>query len=94
VIRNVTADVMFVGVVVASLVDATLATRHGLARGTSRMVLSAIGVLFALDSVTRDSAEVVMTTRAATMTWIVRGADVAVVAIALLIAHRWARRHG
>jgi hypothetical protein len=93
VVRNLPAYLLFVGVGVVSLVYATLATRHGFARGMSRMALSAIGVLFALDSVTRDSAEVVMTTRAATTTWILRGVDVVVVAIAFVVAHRWARRH-
>lgn len=48
--------------------------------------------MFAMSPVTRDSAEVVMTTRAATVTWILFGIDAAIVAVVVLFARRYIPR--
>jgi hypothetical protein len=48
--------------------------------------------LFALSSVTRDCAEVVMTSRAATMAWVTFGIDAVLVCLVMLAARRRIRR--
>lgn len=48
--------------------------------------------MFAMSSATRDSADVVMTTRAATVTWILFGIDSALVAVVVLFARRYISR--
>ena len=92
VLRNSPAYLLLL--VVASL-GVWFAARSGLRRPQhSRPVLVAtsLALLFALNSVTRDAAEVVMTTRAATVAWVAFGVDVIVVGVAFLAADRRIRR--
>jgi len=51
-------------------------------------VAASLVLLFALSSVTRDAAEVVMTTRAATMAWVTFGADAVLVGVVFVLARR------
>ena len=67
---------------------ATKAGIHGSPRAKSALVATSLGLLFAMSSVTRDSAEVVMTTRAATVAWLTFGADAVLVGIVFVAALR------
>jgi hypothetical protein len=50
------------------------------------LIASSLVLLFALNSVTRDCAEVVMTTRAATVAWIMFGIDAVLVSLIYFLA--------
>lgn len=67
---------------------ATRAGIHGSPRAKSALIATSLVLLFAMSSVTRDSAEVVMTTRAATMAWVTFGVDAVIVGIVFLAAQR------
>ena len=71
---------------------ATKAGTHGLPRAKSALVATSLGLLFAMSSVTRDSAEVVMTTRAANGAWLTFGVDAVLVGIVFIAALRRIRR--
>jgi uncharacterized membrane protein len=90
VLRSLPSYLLFVGTAVTAFVLAMRSRRHGARNATVATVISTIGLLFALNSVTRDSAEVVMTTRAATVSWMLFGVDVVIVGLALLLGTRWA----
>lgn len=81
-----------IGITAASFVLALRARRAGAKNSRSALIAGTLGLLFALGSATRDSAEIVMTTRAATVSWMLFGIDLILVAAALLIGLRWARR--
>lgn len=68
---------------------AVRANAHGSPLGRSAFIATSLALLFAMSSVTRDSAEVVMTTRAATVTWILFGIDAAIVAVVVLLSRRY-----
>lgn len=80
VLRNLPAYTLVVVVASLSVWFAARAHHHGLAGGRSILIASCLVLLFGLSSVTRDAAEVVMTTRAATVTWIAFAVDAVVVA--------------
>jgi tellurite resistance protein TehA-like permease len=80
------------GIAIAAFVLALRALRAGATNWRSALALSTLGLLFALGSSTRDSAEIVMSTRAATVSWLLFGIDLVVVAIALFLGLRWAQR--
>jgi hypothetical protein len=67
---------------------ATRAGVHGSPRSRTVLIATSLILLFAMSSVTRDAAEVVMTTRAATVSWLTFFADAIIVAIVYLLAHR------
>ena len=67
---------------------ATRAGIHGSPRARPALVATSLVLLFAMSSVTRDSAEVVMTTRAATVSWLTFGVDAVIVGVIFLAAHR------
>lgn len=67
---------------------ATKAGIDGSPRARSALVATSLGLLFAMSSVTRDSAEVVMTTRAATVAWLTFGVDAVLVGIVFVAALR------
>jgi uncharacterized BrkB/YihY/UPF0761 family membrane protein len=92
VLRSLPSYLMSIGIAVAAFVFAMRARRHGARNARAATVISTIGLLFVLNSVTRDSAEVVMKTRAATVSWILFGVDVVIVGLALLLGTRWAKR--
>jgi hypothetical protein len=92
VVRSLPTYLLFIGVAGAAFVFAMRARRHGAGNARAATVVSTVGLLFALNSVTRDSAEVVMTTRAATVSWILFGVDVVIVGLALWRGTRWAKR--
>jgi drug/metabolite transporter (DMT)-like permease len=88
VLRNSPAYLLLVVVAFLGVVFATKAGVHGSNRANAALIATSIALLFALASVTRDAAEVVMTTRAATVAWIAFAVDV----IAVVIVHVVARR--
>lgn len=92
VLRSLPSYLLSIGIAVTAFVFAMRARRHGARNARAAMVVSTIGLLFVLNSVTRDSAEVVMETRAATVSWILFGVDVVIVGLALLLGARWAKR--
>jgi hypothetical protein len=61
---------------------------HGYVQARIVLIATSLALLFALNSVTRDAAEVVMTTRAATTAWIAFGVDAILVCAVFLMAHR------
>lgn len=60
----------------------------GSPRAKTALVATSLVLLFAMSSVTRDSAEVVMTTRAATVSWITFGVDALIVGVIFVAARR------
>ena len=88
VLRNLPAYLLLVAVASLSVWFATQGGVHGSNRAHSALIASSLVLLFALSSVTRDAAEVVMTTRAATMAWVTFGADVVLVALVFFAARR------
>lgn len=92
VLRSLPSYLLSIGLAVTAFVFAMRARRHGARNARAATVVSTIGLLFVLNSVTRDSAEVVMETRAATVSWILFGVDVVIVGLALLLGARWAKR--
>jgi len=67
---------------------ATQAGVHASRRSRSALTATSLVFLFALSSVTRDGAEVVMTTRAATVSWITFVIDALAVAIVFIAARQ------
>lgn len=61
---------------------------HGSPRARSALIATSLVLLFAMSSVTRDAAEVVMTTRAATVSWMTFGVDAIIVGAVFLAAQR------
>jgi hypothetical protein len=92
VLRNLPAYLLLVAVASLSVWFATQAGVHGSRRSRSAFIASSLVLLFALSSVTRDCAEVVMTTRAATMAWVTFGIDAVLVCLVMLAARRRIRR--
>ena len=86
--RNLPGYELFVGAASMSVWFAVRAGMHGSDRARPALVGSSLVLLFALSSVTRDSAEVVMTTRAATVSWVLFGADALLVGAVFLAARR------
>lgn len=61
---------------------------HGSPRAKSALIATSLILLFAMSSVTRDSAEVVMTTRAATVAWLTFVVDAIIVCAVFFLAQR------
>ena len=92
VLRNLPAYLLLVVVASLSVWFATQAGVHGSPRSNVALIASSLVLLFALSSVTRDAAEVVMTTRAATMAWATFGIDAILVGSVYFAARRRIRR--
>ncbi|MFM8973935.1 MAG: hypothetical protein ACKOOG_15160, partial [Actinomycetota bacterium] len=75
VLRSLPGYALGVGVAGAAVVLASRGRRTGAATGGTALVVSCVGLLFVLGSCTRDIAEVVMTTRSATVSWLLFLAD-------------------
>ena len=88
VLRNSPGYLLLIVVASLSVWFATRAAIHGVQRAQVALIATSLVLLFALSSVTRDSAEVVMTTRAATVCWLTFGVDAIVVAFIFLAARR------
>jgi hypothetical protein len=88
VLRNLPGYALPVTIASLGIIFSVKAVRSGEQRGRKSLIGTSIALLAALQSVTRDSAEVVMTTRAATMSWILFAVDVLVVACVFFIARR------
>jgi hypothetical protein len=88
VLRNSPAYLLLVAVALSSVWFATKGGMHGSHRAKSALIASSLVLLFALNSVTRDTAEVVMTTRAATVAWVMFGIDATVVGCIYLAARQ------
>jgi fumarate reductase subunit D len=88
VLRNLPAYLLLVVVASLSVWFATQGGVHGSQRSKSALIASSLVLLFALSSVTRDAAEVVMTTRAATMAWATFGIDAVLVGLVFLAARQ------
>lgn len=92
VLRNLPAYLLLVTVASLSVWFATQGGVHGSRRAKSALLASALILLLALSSVTRDAAEVIMTTRAATVAWLMFGVDVLVVGLVFFVARQRIRR--
>ena len=88
VLRNLPAYLLLIIVASLGVWFATQAGVHGSKKAGSVLIATSLVLLFALSSVTRDSAEVIMTTRAATVTWMTFGVDAVLVVLVYLIARR------
>ncbi|MEY4224487.1 MAG: hypothetical protein RIS33_1421 [Actinomycetota bacterium] len=88
VLRNSPAYLLLVIVPSLGMWFATRAITRGAEGGKSVLIASSLALLFALASVTRDAAEVVMTTRAATVSWVTFGVDVVLVGLLYGAARR------
>lgn len=88
VLRNLPAYLLLVAVASLSVWFAIRGTMHGSERAQYALPASFLMMLFALTSVTRDAAEVVMTTRAATMAWVMFGVDALVVVFIFVVARQ------
>lgn len=88
VLRNSPAYLLLVVVASLGVWFATQAMVHGYVQARIVLIATSLALLFALNSVTRDAAEVVMTTRAATTAWIAFGVDAILVCTVFLMAHR------
>lgn len=86
VLRNLPGYALLIGVAAAGVWFAMKAGIHGSERSRPALVATCLALLLALTSVTRDSAEVVMTTRAATVAWGLFGVDVVLVGFVYLMA--------
>lgn len=86
VLRNFPAYLLLVAVAALGVWFATRAGVKGSHRVNNVLIADSLVLLFALSSVTRDAAEVVMTTRAATVTWMLFGVDAVLVSIVFLAA--------
>ena len=75
-----------------AVVLALRARRAGASNSRAALIVSSLGLLFALATSTRDGSEIVMTTRASTVAWMFFGIDLLVVALVLFVGLRWARR--
>jgi len=94
VLRNLPAYLLLVSVASVSVWYATRAGSRGSHRGKLALIVTSLVLLFALNSVTRDAAEVVMTTRAATVAWAMFGVDLVVVALVYVAARTRIARAG
>ena len=92
VLRNLPAYVLLLVIASLSVWFATQGGVHGSQRARSAFLASLLILLFAMSSVTRDAAEVVMTTRAATTAWVIFGVDVVLVGGIDIIARQRIRR--
>ena len=92
VMRNIPAYALLVGVASLSVWFATQGGVHGSQRAKSALIAASLVLLFALSSVTRDCAEVVMTTRAATVAWIMFGIDAVLVSLIYFLAKNRIKR--
>ena len=89
VLRNLPGYLLLIVVPSLSVWFATQAGTDRSPRARLALIASSLVLLFALTSVTRDIAEVVMTTRAATASWILFVINAAVVACVYLVtSHR------
>jgi FtsH-binding integral membrane protein len=88
VLRNLPGYLLLVVVASLSVWFATQGGVHGSRRAKPVLIASSLVLLFALSSVTRDCAEVVMTTRAATTAWAMFGVDAIVVGLVFLVARQ------
>jgi hypothetical protein len=86
VIRNLPAYLLLVGVASLSVWFSVRAGIHGAPRAKAALITTSLVLLFALSSATRDSAEVVMTTRAATVAWLMFAIDAMLVGLIFLLA--------
>lgn len=92
VLRNLPGYAVLIGVAAAGVWFAVKAGIHGSERSRPALIATCLVLLLALTSVTRDSAEVVMTTRAATVTWVLFAVDAVVVGFVYLMARQRIRR--
>ncbi len=92
VIRNLPGYLLLVGVASLSVWFSVRAGIHGAPRAKAALITTSFVLLFALSSVTRDSAEVVMTTRAATVAWLMFAVDAFLVGLVFLFAQLQIRR--
>lgn len=88
VLRNSPAYLLLVIVPSLGMWFATRAITRGAEGEKSVLIATSLALLFALASVTRDAAEVVMTTRAATVSWVTFGVDVVLVGLLYGAARR------
>lgn len=88
VVRNLPGYVLPVFVGLLGVLFATRAGVHGSPRANSALIATSLVLLFAMSSVTRDAAEVVMTTRAATVSWLTFGVDAVIAGAVFLVARR------
>lgn len=88
VLRNSPAYLLLVVVASLSVWFAARAGVHDSKRWHPALIASSLVLLFALSAVTRDAAEVVMTTRAATTAWLLFGVDLIVVVVVYVAARR------
>ena len=88
VLRNLPAYLLLVAVASLSVWFATQGGVHGSQRAKSALIAASLVLLFALSSVTRDCAEVVMTTRAAPAAWLMFGIDAVLVGLVYVLARR------
>lgn len=88
VLRNLPGYLLLVLVASLGVWFATQGGAHGSRRAQAALIATSLGLLLALSSVTRDSAEVVMTTRAATVSWLTFAIDAVVVGIIFLVARQ------
>ena len=88
VLRNLPGYLLLIIVASVSVWFAIQGGVHGSRRAGTALLASSLALLLALTSVTRDCAEVVMTTRAATMSWALFGVDVLLVGAVFLVARQ------
>jgi hypothetical protein len=88
VLRNLPGYAVLIGVAAAGVLFAVKAGIHGSERSRPALIATCLVLLLALTSVTRDSAEVVMTTRAATVSWVAFLCDALVVGVIALVVTR------
>lgn len=92
VLRNSPAYLLLVVVASAGVWYAALAGIHGSEGARSALLATSLVLLFALSSVTRDAAEVVMTTRAATVSWMTFGVNAVLVGLVYFMVRNRTRR--
>lgn len=88
VMRNSPAYLLLIIVASLGVWSATQAGVHGSPRARTALIATSLLLLFAMSSVTRDAAEVVMTTRAATVSWVTFLVDAALVAVVFIAAQK------
>lgn len=87
--RNLPGYLLLVVVASLAVLFATRAGMQGCTRYRPALIATSLVLLLALSAMTRDASEVVMTTRAATMSWITFGIDAVVVTAVYVTARRW-----
>ena len=88
VLRNSPAYLLLIVVASLSVWFAARAGVHDSKRWHPALIASSLVLVFALSAVTRDAAEVVMTTRAATTAWLLFGVDLIIVGVVYVAARR------